>query len=127
MIDLDELARLEREANAEQEAEDAAGVEGCNVHSEDGMWPTTARAALIAAMRNALPGLLEMARVHQGCPYAPPVTYRARAMEAESARDSARAEVERLRHAILDARTHSFSAGACIDLLARAALKGEGE
>ena len=37
-------------------------------------------------------------------------------------RDALRAEVERLRHAIRDAHAHRFSAGACIDLLNRAAL-----
>ena len=65
MIDLDELARLEREANAEQEAENAALARldaGESVSVHDSVWAPTARDALIAAMRNALPELIEELR-----------------------------------------------------------------
>ena len=58
VIDLDELARLEREANAEQEAEERAAKAGLELSPA----AYDARDALTVAMRNALPGLLEELR-----------------------------------------------------------------
>lgn len=49
-------------------------------------------------------------------------TFRTALDTASAELAASRAEVERLRHAIRDAHAHRFSAGACIDLLNRAAL-----
>ena len=123
MIDLDELARLEREANAEQEAEDAALVKldaGESVSVHDSVWAPTARDALTVAMRNALPELLRIARWHAEHPWDAAVgkqlldaaraelaamTERAERAEANfrwmvERERTARAEVERLRGAL---------------------------
>ena len=179
MIDLDELARLEREAtpapwNAEVGSDDEsadwravgprcvppAGSDGrAEVDGEQGCaqeQQAQRDAALIAAMRNALPELLRIARWHAEHPWDAAVgkqlldaaraalaamTERAERAEANfrwmvERERTARAEVERLRGALhsllpwaenwLPDEAKDQGARAAISA-SRAALKGEGE